>query len=87
MNVDKEAVCMYICVCVLAFRIKMACESKYLHPQEQTTLLRFYISNRVDLAKCAAVSKSTSLKLCISNQTSVININSQTDIKYRNTIL
>lgn len=52
--------------------MKLACKSEYLHPQKQTTKLRLYISNWAHWAKSAAVSRSISLKLCLSNQTSLI---------------
>lgn len=60
-------------VCVgIGFGMKLACKSEYLHPQKQTTKLRLYISNWAHWAKSAAVSRSISLKLCLSNQTSLI---------------
>lgn len=72
MDVDKQALCCYT-VCVgTGFGMKLACKSEYLHPQKQTTKLRLYISNWADWAKSAAVSRSISLKLCLSNQTFLI---------------
>lgn len=60
-------------VCVATgFGMKSACKSEYLHPQKQTTKRQLYISNWADWAKSAAVSRSISLKLCLSNQTSLI---------------